>query len=269
MSKLYPIKEKKVLNNVTTMWFILAVIGQLIFATYVILFYGKATATGHYENWNKVLPEGYVTGETLGNLIVGSHLLLAAIIIIGGPLQIIPKVREFAPIFHRWNGRIYIVTALILSLTGLYMVWIRGSIGGMIQHISISINAVLIIISALLTIKYARTRNFKNHRVWAIRLFLVVNGVWFFRVGLFFWLFVNQKPVGFNPKTFEGPFLYFLTFSQYVIPLSLYELYLKAKSSSNKKLVIGTSILLIISSIIMTIGIFAASISHWIPKLLE
>ena len=77
---------------------------------------------------------------------VGSHLLLAAIIIIGGPLQIIPKVREYAPTFHRWNGRLYILTAFIISLSGLYMVWIRGSIGGMIQHISISINAFLIIL---------------------------------------------------------------------------------------------------------------------------
>jgi len=231
------IVEKKVINSAVAIWFTVAVLGQWIFAAYVIIFYGKATLSGHSENWNKVLPHGYVAGETLGNLIVGSHLLLAAIIIIGGPLQLIPKVREYAPTFHRWNGRMYVVTAVILSLTGLYMVWIRGAIGGMIQHISISINAILIMISAVLTIQYARTRNFKKHRIWAIRLFLVVNGVWFFRVGLFFWLFINQKPVGFDPETFEGPFLYFLTFSQYIIPLSLFELYLKAKKNSNKNLV--------------------------------
>jgi len=269
MPKLFLLNEKKLLNIVITSWFIVAVVGQLIFATYVILFYGKATVTGHNEKWNEVLPQGYVSGETIGNLIVGSHLLLAAVIIIGGPLQIIPKVREYAPTFHRWNGRTYVVTAIILSLTGLYMVWVRGSIGGMIQHISISINAFLIMIAAVFTIKYAMTRKFKNHRIWAIRLFLVVNGVWFFRVGLYFWLFINEKPVGFDPKTFEGPFLYFLTFSQYVIPLSLFELYIKAKSSSNKKLVLATSTLLVIFTIIMTIGIFAASMGHWLPKMKE
>jgi Predicted membrane protein (DUF2306) len=252
-----------------TLWFSLAVLGQWIFALYVLLFYGKATATGHNENWNKVLPHGYISGETIGNLMVGSHLLLAVIIIIGGPLQIIPKVREYAPIFHRWNGRLYILTAFIISLSGLYMVWIRGSIGGMIQHISISINAFLIMIAAVFTIKYAMIRKFKNHRIWAIRLFLVVNGVWFFRVGLYFWLFINQKPVGFDPKTFEGPFLYFLTFSQYLIPLSLFELYLKAKNSSNKKLVLATSTLLVIFTIIMIIGIFAASMGNWFPKMSE
>ena len=99
----------------------MAVIGQRIFATYVILFYGKATATGHNENWNKVLPHGYISGETIGNLMVGSHLLLAAIIIIGGPLQIIPKVREYAPTFHRWNGRLYILTAFIIIAIFIYL----------------------------------------------------------------------------------------------------------------------------------------------------
>ncbi|WP_445737609.1 DUF2306 domain-containing protein [Mariniflexile sp.] len=251
------------------MWFTIAVLGQWIFATYVILFYGKATAIGHSENWNKVLPHGYISGETIGNFVVGSHLLLAIIIIIGGPLQIISKVKEYAPNFHRWNGRIYIFSAFILSISGLYMVWVRGSIGGMIQHIGISINAILIMIAAGFTIKYAMDRKFKNHRIWAIRLFLVVNGVWFFRVGLYFWLFINQKPVGFDPKTFEGPFLYFLTFSQYIIPLSLLELYLISQKSSNKKLVLTTSTLLVIFTIIMTIGIFAASMGNWIPKMRE
>ncbi len=44
---------KKVLNSVVTVWFTIAVLGQWIFASYVLLFYGKATAAGHSENWNK------------------------------------------------------------------------------------------------------------------------------------------------------------------------------------------------------------------------
>lgn len=259
--------EKIILDSVVTIWFCLAVLGQWIFALYVLLFYGKSTVSGHSENWNKVLPNGYVSGDSIGNIVVGIHLLLAVIIIVGGPLQIIPKIRKYAPTFHRWNGRIYIYTAFIISVSGLYMVWIRGSIGGLVQHISISINAILIMISAFYSTKYARVRNFKNHRIWAIRLFLVVNGVWFFRIGLFFWLTIHQKPVGFDPKIFEGPFLNFLTFSQYIIPLTVFELYLKAKNSSNKKLIYTTALLLFILTIIMGIGIFGASMAKWIPKM--
>lgn len=269
MTKLYSVNGKKLLDISVSVWFIVAVVGQWIFATYVILFYGKISIAGHIEDWNKILPHGYVAGETFGNIVVGSHLLLAAIIIIGGPLQLIPQIRKYAPTFHRWNGRLYILIAFIISLSGLFMVWIRGSVGGIIQHVSISINAALIIISAIFAIKYAMLRDIKNHRIWAFRLFLVVNGVWFFRVGLYFWLFINKEPFGFDPETFEGPFLYFLTFSQYILPLALLELYLKAKMSSSKNLTMIISTLLFLFTLVMAIGIFAASVGFWFPKMNE
>lgn len=269
MVKINLLNYKKVLNIAVSTWFIVAVLGQWIFGVYVTLFYGKATAKGHFEDWNKVLPNGYVEGETLGNIVVGLHLLLAVIIIIGGPLQLIPKMRNYMPLFHKWNGRFYILSAYIISLSGFYMVWIRGSIGGIIQHISISINAILIMICATFAIRYAKVRDIKRHRIWAIRLFLVMNGVWFFRIGLNFWLLINQGPVGFNPKTFEGPFLYFLTFSQYIIPLALFELYLKAQKTTSKSLALTTSMIFFLFTIIMAIGIFSASKGIWFPKMNE
>lgn len=269
MAKPYSVTGKKLLDISVAVWFIVAVLGQWTFAAYVILFYGKATVAGHIEDWNKVLPHGYVAGDSMGNIIVGSHLLLAAIIIIGGPLQLISRIRKYAPAFHRWNGRLYILIAFIISLSGLFMVWIRGSVGGVIQHVSISINALLIMISSVFVIQNAMLRNIRNHRIWAIRLFLVVNGVWFFRVGLNFWLFINKGPVGFDPETFEGPFLYFLAFSQYIIPLTLFELYLKAKKSSSKRLAVIISTILFLFTIILAIGIFAASAGFWFPKMNE
>lgn len=267
MTKVNAIIEKKVLESVVTVWFLIAVLGQWLFALYVLVFYAKAAGNGQIENWNKALPHGYVKGDNFGNIMVGIHLLLAIIMIFGGPFQIVSKVRTYAPVFHRWNGRIYIVIALVMSITGLYMVWIRGSIGGLTQHISISVNAILIIISASLAIKYAMARNFKTHRIWAIRLFLLANGVWFFRVGLFFWLTLNHKPVGFDPITFEGPFLNFLSFSQYIIPLTLFELYLKAKKSYDKKIIYTTALLILLLTVVMGIGIFAVSMEVWFPRM--
>lgn len=264
---LQTLKWRRILNATITSWFILAVLGQWLFAAYVAIFYGKATVTGNYEQWNKVLPKGYVPGETMSNLVVGIHLLLAVIIIVGGPIQLIPTLRKMAPRFHRWNGRLYIFTAFIVSLSGLYMVWIRGSIGGNVQHLSISINAILIMLFAVLTVRYGILRNIAAHRKWAIRLFLVVNGVWFFRVGLYFWLFLHQRPVGFNPETFEGPFLYVLTFSQYAIPLAVFELYQKAKEGNNTRIVKLTVFILIVLTLIMIIGVFAVAAGMWLPNM--
>jgi Predicted membrane protein (DUF2306) len=258
---------KTTLNATITIWFILAVLGQWLFAIYTAIFYGKATIVGNYEKWNEVLPKGYVPGETMGNLAVGTHLLLAVLVIVGGPIQLIPRIRRIAPDFHRWNGRLYVILAFITSLSGLYMVWVRGSIGGIIQHLSISINAILIMLFAILTVRYGVLRDLKVHRQWAIRLFLAVNGVWFFRVGLYFWLFIHGRPVGFNPETFEGPFLYVLTFSQYLIPLGVFELYQYARYRNSTLLLKLTTAVLVIFTIIMIIGIFAVSVGMWLPKI--
>ena len=259
--------DKKALKFAVVTWFVIAFLGQWMFAFYVIAFYGRATLSGNIERWNEVMPHGYIQGDFAGNLVVGIHLLLAAIIIFCGPLQIIPQVRNKFPKFHRLSGRLYIFTAIILSFSGLVMVWTRGSVGGMTSHISISINAVMIIISAVFAIRYAMKQNFKMHRVWALRLFLLVNGVWFFRVGLMFWLLINGGPVGFDPETFEGPFLSILGISQYVLPLIILELYLRAKSGSNKALSFAAAAILLIFTVITAIGIFGAAIGMWLPRL--
>ncbi|WP_347921871.1 DUF2306 domain-containing protein [Pontimicrobium sp. SW4] len=259
-------KANKVLNATVTLWFVLAVLGQWIFAYYVATFYGGSAIHGNLENWNKVLPQGYVYGETTGNLAVAIHLFFAIIIIVGGPLQFSQQLRNRARNFHRWNGKIYIVTAIILSVSGLYMILTRGSAGGTTGAITISINAVLIIICAVLAWRFALKRNFKEHRIWTIRLFLVVSGVWFFRIGLMFWLFINNGPVGFDMKTFQGPFLTFLGIAQYALPLVVFEFYLGVQKRKNILAKYAVSFLLVALTILMLVGIFAATKNLWLPR---
>ena len=93
----------RALRAAATSWFIVAILGQWIFVAYVIGFYGSAAVRGRFEEWNKVLPHGYVAGDTVGNLVVSLHLLFAVVVIVGGALQLIPQVRRIAPAFHRWN----------------------------------------------------------------------------------------------------------------------------------------------------------------------
>ncbi|GAB2574831.1 DUF2306 domain-containing protein [Spirosoma areae] len=259
----------RILTFAATAWLVVATVGQWVFGAYILLFYGKATVTGDFDRWNSVLPHGYVEGDWKGNLVVGIHVLLAAILVIGGPLQLIPQVRRLFPGFHHWLGRTYVTTAIIVSTAGLIMVWTRGTVGDATQHISISIQAIYIISFALLAIRYAKARQFAQHRAWALRLFMVVNGVWFFRVGLMFWLLVNGGPVGFNPKTFTGPFLTALSVFTYAIPLSLIvlEMYLYAQQKQNKAFSLFISALIFLSTVIMGIGIAGATMGMWLPKL--
>lgn len=204
----------------------------------------------------------------MGNTVVAMHLLLAAIITIGGPLQLVPQIRARAPSFHRWNGRIFLLTAFVAAMTGLYMIWIRGGAAGdVVQHLGISLNAVLIVVCGVMALRYALARQLSVHRRWALRLFLLVSGVWFFRVGLFLWLIVNQGPAGFDPKTFQGPFLSFLSFAQYLVPLAVLEVYLRTqdRAGTSGRLAMATG--LFVLTVAMGAGIFGATMGLWLPRI--
>jgi hypothetical protein len=257
----------KYLASSAVFWFIIAFIGHLIFVLYIFGLYGISLIEGDFERWNAMMPKGYTEGDIAGNINIGIHLFLAAVISLGGPLQIIPSLRKWFPTFHRWNGRVYVATAVIITLTGFYLTWVRGSVGGLVGQVAISINGVLILLFALIAIRYAMARKFKIHRKWALRLFMVVSGVWFFRVGFMFWMLVHQKPVGFDPVTFQGPFLTFLNFGQYLLPLLFLEIYFLAQEKAGQSGKIGTAVLIVVLTIVMGIGIFGATMGMWLPRM--
>lgn len=257
----------RALNIAAASWFVVAVLGQLMFVAYVIGFFGRAAVRGEFETWNNVLPHGFVAGDTAGNLVVALHLLFAVVITVGGALQLTPMVRRLAPAFHRWNGRVYLFSAVLMSVGGLVMVWTRGTVGDLSQHISISINAVLILVCAGMALRFALARRFDVHRRWAMRLFLVVSGVWFFRIGLMFWIVVNQGPVGFDQATFTGPFLTALAFSQYLVPLAVLELYFRAQRSRASGVRFAMAAGLAVLTLMTTTGVAAAAMFMWLPRL--
>ena len=260
----------KFLNFSVKLWFVLATVGQWIFAYYIASFYGKSSLAGDFQKWNKVLPHGYVQDDWLGNAFVAAHIFFALIMVVGGPMQLIPQLRTRFRMFHRILGRFYIFTAVLIGIDGLVMVWTRGAVGGLLQHIAISVQALYIIAFAVLALRYALQRNFALHRQWAIRLYLVSSGVWFFRVYLMAWLLLNGGPAGFDPKTFDGPFLWFLSVLVYALPVSLlvFEMYLKAQQKTARALFqIFTATLILILTVLMGIGIFAATMGMWLPRI--
>lgn len=255
------------LRTAATFWFVVAVLGQLMLAIYVVGFYWRAAFGGRFEKWNEVLDHGYIPGDTLGNLALALHLAFAVVVTVGGPMQLIPAVRKRWPSFHHWNGRIYLASVVVMSLGGLFMITTRGATGDLSQAIGLSISALLIIGCAGMALQHARARRIDLHRRWALRLFLVVSGSWFFRVGLMFWIVANQGPVGFDPKTFTGPFLSFLIFAQYLVPLAVLELYFRAQDSRGPHGPLAMAAGLGALTLVMGVGIVAASMLMWLPRL--
>lgn len=248
-------------------WFGVAIAGQLVFVTYLLAFYVLSALRGDIASWNKVLPNGHVPGDTAGNIALGVHLIVAAIVTIGGPLQLIPRIRASFPVFHRWNGRVYAATVVAGALTGLYVLWTRPHGGGTLQHMGISVNAVLIVVAAVVSVRHAMAGRLAVHRRWALRLFLLVCGSWFFRVGLMFWIAANGGPAGFDPKTFTGPALTALGFLQYLLPLALLELYFAARERFGAAGRVAVSATLVVATCAMAVGIVVASMAMWLPHI--
>lgn len=247
-------------------WFAVALLGQMIFVAYLVGFYGRTAVQGRFEAWNDVLVRGYVPGANVGNVVVALHLAFAAMIMIGGGLQLIAGVRRRLPRFHHWNGRVYLLSAGVMSVGGLIMTWTGRGPGDFSQHLAININAVLILLCAGLVLRNALGRRFVVHRRWALRLFLLVSGVWFFRLELSFWIVVNQGPVGFDPKTFTGPALTIIAFAQYLLPLAVLELYFRAQAS--KASPVRPAMATGLCALTLTAGgVVTASILLWFPQL--
>lgn len=253
-------KRPSALGAAGVFWFVVMLIGQWAFFAYIAGFYGRSVAAGDLEMWNRLAAIGrtpYVAGDAPGNLAYATHALAAGIIAFGGALQLMPWIRARAPALHRWNGRLFLVTVVGLSLSGFYLVWVRGRGVGLTSDISITLNGVLILTFAALAYRMARARKLAAHRRWAMRLYLVSNAQWFLRIGMFGY-FVFTKIIGYE-ASFDDPFPNFWIFGCYLVPLGVLELYLRAQDGAGpwgRRVVAG---LLVALTLAMTVGIFAFS----------
>lgn len=252
--------------SVTT-WFAVAAVGHWIFTAYILsVFFPPIAQHGLHGLEGLHLPAGFREGETLGNIAAASHVLLAALIIGGGPLQLIPAVRSRLPTFHHWLGRTYLLAAVTSAVGGLYMVWTRGTVGTIVNHLGTSGDALLILVFAAFTVRYAVSRRIAEHRRWALRLFLAASAVWFFRVGLMGWTMLTGG-AGIDFASFTGPFIYTLSFAQYLLPLAMLEWYFHCKSNAGQ----GGQMLFVATltglTAFMVVGIFAATMGMWLPRM--
>ncbi len=259
-------KADRALNASAIIWFLVAVIGQWLFVYYIIIHYGGSTIQGDMDTYSKSTIAGHVKGDLVGNLVFGMHVLMAAIITLGGTFQLMPQIRARYIEFHRWNGRLFIVTAILIGIGGLYLVWVRDATLTLFGSIAITINALLMIMFSVLAWKTAMARRIMEHRRWALRAFMMVNGVWFFRVGFMAWIILNQGPL-WSTDNLDGPFDLVWAFANFLIPLAILELYLYAQKHAGPKGKYSMSIILFLLTLVMAVGIFGAFMFMWKPML--
>ena len=162
---------------------------------------------------------------------LAAHVAMAAVLTFGGTVQLIPQIRERAIWLHRLNGRVFMIAAIAAAIAGLGLQWIRGT-GfhsadiSLVESLGTTLDAILILAFAALAWRAVLAKNIDVHQRFATRLFLVVNGVWFLRVGYMAWAVLTQGALR---------VLHFFTFWSYgafLVPLAIYELYWRAKTGS-------------------------------------
>lgn len=243
---------ERALGAAAGFWFLVTLIGQWVFLSYIVAFYGPGALSGDFASWNRhpFINNAIVAGDAAGNLAFAAHVLLAATIALGGTLQLVPQFRARAIVFHRWNGRVFIAAAILASLAGLYMVWIRGhQTTGAVGAISISLNAALVLLFATVAWRAAASRDITRHRRWALRAFMVTNGVFWLRLMFPGLVVITQA----EPSALT---FHVLSFASYMLPWALLEFYLHARDNGAAASRWSAAGLVFAASAFMIVGLF-------------
>lgn len=260
--------SERVLRASALFWYVVAVAGLWVFAWYIAALYGLGFMRGQFDRWNTVLPEGhgYVAEDLQGNVLLGVHLLVALVVTSAGLLQLVPWIRLRAAWLHRWNGRLFVVAAMVAAVTGVFIAFTRGAVAGDYMTAGNVLNALLILVFGAMAWREARARRVAAHRRWALRLFVVTLSVWFYRVGMMLWFGVHRAPIG-HSDAFTGPFDIFLAFGHVLLPLAVLELYLLAGQRGGASARLAMAALLTLSTLGMGGGIVLATFGMWLPRL--
>ena len=202
---------------------------SLILLTVLILPFAIYSANFAQGGLRDALPAPhYIQSDNpVANLSIFSHMAAGAAITALVPLQLIPLYRQRLPALHRWSGRIIIIAAVVTAVGGLVYIPLRGTIGGMPMNIGFSIYGVLVLLTALQTIRHARARRFADHNTWALRFFWLALGSWFYRIHYGLW-YLATDGLWSNPQ-FTGGFDLVQNFAFFLPYLVGVEVYLRIK----------------------------------------
>ncbi len=246
------------LQRASTVWFLSVVFGLWVFLTYLVVKLGGS------QFWAQHPLGAGAAAERWGNFSIALHLLIAALILGAGPLQLVPKIRQRVPAFHRWLGRGYVVAVIVAMLSGLYMMFARD-IGSAYLKAGFVIQAALVIWFSAVALRYAMRRDIYHHRRWVLRFFIVANIAFFFRVLLMFWILLTGG-IGIDFNTGKGWFLDFMAFGQY-LPLVLLEMYFAVQEHGSAPRRFAMAGLLCVCAVVIVVGVVMLSFGMWFPGL--
>ena len=255
------------LDLLVKIWVGVILTGQWIFALYILVQFTLPLITGQLdESRYAYMIRGYVNGDTINNAILLLHVIPVMLISLSGTFQLFPAIRQHYPRFHRINGRIYLTFGLLGAIGGLYLTWVTGSRLSDLGALGVTVNGLLIPIMVYFAWRYAVQRDFVRHQRFAVHAFILINGVWTFRLLLMGWFMLNQGPQG-NSANLDGPADVILSFASYLLPMFIAELIFRARARDTVGSRVTATIAVCIAIFITLIGPAAATMMMWGPRI--
>lgn len=75
-------------------WFLLAVLGQFMFAITIAFSYGLTAVKGDPQVWLQNLPKQFAAANVIGDAVLAGLILCATAMIVAGALYLISRVRD-------------------------------------------------------------------------------------------------------------------------------------------------------------------------------
>jgi uncharacterized membrane protein len=131
------------------------------------------------------------------------HIVPGLLLMVLGPIQFSTSIRARHLRWHRWNGRIFVVTGLVVGVSALVMSLAMPAIGGVKQAAATTLFGSFFLFALCRGYWHIRRREIALHREWMIRAFAVGLAVATIRpiIGFFF---ATSRLTGLTPHEFFG-----------------------------------------------------------------
>jgi len=141
--------------------------GRFVFGLLVVLAVGVAGYAVVVSSLNKFPPPVGANAAGLATLVL--HATSAAVALLIGPFQFLPRIRARHRRLHRWMGRIYCLACLVGGVAGAALAW--GTTSGPVARYGFGGLAILWLACTSLAWASAVSADFAKHRMWMIRSF--------------------------------------------------------------------------------------------------
>jgi uncharacterized membrane protein len=111
---------------------------------------------------------GYVQYPDLTRL----HIIPGALFMILGPLQFMRRIRARYLRFHRWSGRVFVASSIVIGVTALIM-GVVMPLGGANETAATTFFSLIFLFAVVKAFVEIRQRHVAQHREWMLRAFAV------------------------------------------------------------------------------------------------